>query len=547
MSLAQRFLALQLGLVLVISVVVALVMIQQTRSWVTMRAESVTRAATSVMAQDPFVRDGLTATDPTARLQAYAHRIEDESDIDFVTLMTPEGTRLTHAIPEYVGRQYVGDRSHALAGETYTETETGQLGPSVRTIAPVYDTDGSLVGLVSSGVLLDQIAQESRQQLPGLALIVAALLVMSSMVSYLLARYLSRATNGQAPEALVRSQALNDAVLAEAREGLVLLDDLDRPVLANARARHLLDMPTAAADAARARRRRSVALRRRTQPRPAGTLPASIRGLLDHRRVFSDQWCTVGARTLIVSCVKAARDAKLRVLIVQDHTELTRLSGELDTVRTMAAGLRAQTHEHANRMHTVVSLLELQRYPQALNFAASNLSMTRDLGSRVTQSVADPYLSALLLGKTAEAHERGVDLQVLAHGEIPVSSADPSEVVSVVGNLLDNAIDAAASNRHREEPAVEVELAPSERAGYVHLTVADTGPGVAPEVADSLFDRGVSTKPAGDSMRGVGLYLAQHIAESWGSRLRFGNDAGAVFTVEIPVHDSARDAEGDDS
>lgn len=543
-SLAKRFLALQLGLVIVISVVVALVMIQQTRSWVTMRAESVTRAATSVMAQDPFVREGLTSTNPTDRLQAYAHRVEDESDIDFVTLMTPDGIRLTHAIPEYVGHEYLGDRSHALAGETYTETETGQLGPSVRTIAPVYDTDGSIVGLVSSGVLLDQITQENRQQLPGLALIVAALLAMSSLVSYVLARYLSRATNGQAPEALVRSQALNDAVLAEAREGLVLLDDLGRPVLANARARHLLDMPTAADDAAPARRRRSVALRRRTEPWPAGTLPAAVLGLLDRRRVFSDQWCTVGARTLIVSCVKASQDSKLRVLIVQDHTELTRLSGELDSVRTMAAGLRAQTHEHANRMHTVVSLLELERYPQALHFAASNLSVTRDLGSTVTDSVADPYLSALLLGKTAEAHERGVDLQVLAHGDIPASSADPLEVVSVVGNLLDNAIYAAASNRHREEPAVEVELAPSERAGYVHLTVADTGPGVDPAVADSLFDRGVSTKPIGGSMRGVGLHLAQQIAESWGSHLRFVNEAGAVFTVEIPVLGSSPDREG---
>ncbi len=547
MSLAKRFLALQLGLVIVISVVVALVMIQQTRSWVTLRAESVTRAATSVMAQDPFVRDGMKSEDPTARLQAYAHRIEDESDIDFVTLMTPEGTRLTHAIPEFVGHEYSGDRSRALAGETYTVTETGQLGPSVRTIAPIYDTDGSIVGLVSSGVLLNQIAQENRQQLPGLALIVLSLLVMSSLVSYVLARYLSRATNGQAPESLVRSQALNRAVLAEAREGLVLLDQLGRPVLANVRARHLLDMTPDADDAAPAPRRRSVTLRRRNEPLPSETLPAVIRELVDDQREFLDEWCTVGTRTLIVSCVKASRDSKLRVLIVQDHTELTRLSGELDTVRTMAAGLRAQTHEHANRMHTVVSLLELERYPQALEFAASDLTVTRDLGSTVTESVADPYLSALLLGKTAEAHERGVDLQVLVHGQIPASTADPSEVVSVVGNLVDNAIYAAAANQDREEPAVEVELAPSDRPGFVHLTVADSGPGVDPEVAGSLFERGVSTKPTGGSLRGVGLYLASQIAESWGTRLSFVNDAGAVFTVEIPVHDSARDVEGDDA
>lgn len=545
MSLAKRFLLLQLGLVIVISVIVAAVMIHQTRSWVTSRAGSVTRAATSVIAQDPFVRESLTSEDPAGRLQTYAHRVEDESDIDFVTIMTPDGTRLTHAIPEFVGHQYSGDRSHALAGKTYTTTETGQLGPSVRTIAPIHDEDGSVAGMVSTGVLLNQLAQENRQQVPGLVLIVAALLLMSSLVSFLLARCLNRATNGQAPESLVRAQALHDAVLAEAREGLVLVDDHNAPVLTNHRARHLLDL-TLVQGAPDERRRRPVPARN-AEARTTHSLPGAVRDLLEDKGEFTDEWCTVGPRTLIVSCVKASRDSELRVLIVQDHTELTRLSGELDTVRTMAAALRAQTHEHANRMHTVVSLLELERYPQALEFAASNLTVTRALGSTVAESVTDPYLSALLLGKTAEAHERDVALRVFVHDEIPAVAVDPSEAVSVVGNLLDNAIYAASSNRHREEPLVEVELAHSDRPGFIHLTVADTGTGVDPSVADSLFERGVSTKPTGGSMRGVGLHLAHQIAESWGTNVRFVNDAGAIFTVEIPVQDSTQDVKGVDS
>lgn len=510
MSLAKRFLLLQLGLVVVISVVVALVMVQQTRMWVTLRAESVTRAATTVIAQDPYVRDALLAGNPHDRLTAYTHGLEADSDIDFVTVMTPDGTRLTHPIPEYVGQQYAGDRSRALAGETSTVTETGRLGPSVRTIAPVRDEHGTVVGLVSTGVLLNQIARENRQQLPGLVLIVAALLAASSLVSYLLARYLNRITNGQPPESLVRSQALNDVVLAEAREGLVLLDPLDHPVLTNARARELLGM-------------------RRT------ALPPPVTELLADGAEFTDRWCTVGTRTLVVSLVAARQTSGLRVLMVQDHTELVRLSGELDTVRTMAAGLRSQTHEHANRMHTVVSLLELQRYPQALEFASSDLSVTQDLNDTVGDTVLDPYLSALLLGKTAEGRERGVDVRVIVQGQVPVTDASPSDVVSVVGNLLDNAIDAASSHRAVEEPAVEVELAPSDRTGFVQLTVADSGPGVADEVLDTLFERGVSTKPSGQAARGVGLHLARRIAESWGSELRFVNDAGAVFTVDLPV------------
>lgn len=533
MSLARRFLALQLAMVVVISLVVALVMIQQTRAWVTSRAESVTRAATSVIADDPSVREALASDDPHGALQPHTLRLEADSDIDFVTVMTPDGIRLTHPIPEFIGKPYSGDRSRALAGQIFTSTEAGQLGPSVRTIAPVRDADGSVIGLVSTGVLLDHLARENRQQLPGLALIVLALLVMSSLVSLLLARYLNRVTGGRAPEALARAQALNDAVLAEAREGLVLLDEQDRPVLVNARGRQLLGMVGEPPPAPG--RRRPLGRGGRGQPSRA-VLPRPVREVLGRHRVFADEWCTVGARSLIVSCAEASRDARLRVLIVQDYTELTALSGELDTVRTMAAGLRAQTHEHANRLHTVVSLLELEKYPQALAFASSNLSVTRQLGATVSEAVADPYLSALLLAKTALAHERGVRLDVSVAGAVPPLAVDPSELVSVIGNLVDNAIDAASSGAvPEEEPTVEIEFAPSEREGFVRFTVADNGPGVAPAVMATLFDRGVSTKPGGEAPRGVGLHLSRRITRSWGTDLRFFNDAGAVFTGEIPA------------
>ena len=214
MSLTQRFLALQLALVVVITLVVAVVMVGQTRTRVTDRAESVTRVATTTLADDPFVRSSLLSADPHARLQPVASAVERDTDVDFVTVMTPEGTRITHYDPSRVGQQYLGDRTHALAGETYTATEVGRLGPSVRTIAPVRDADGTVIGLVSSGVLLDRIATENRRELPGLLLISGSLLAMSSLISLLMARYLHRVTGGRSPESLVRQLALNRAVLS---------------------------------------------------------------------------------------------------------------------------------------------------------------------------------------------------------------------------------------------------------------------------------------------------------------------------------------------
>ncbi|WP_052161014.1 hypothetical protein [Kocuria marina] len=240
MSLARRFLALQLGLVVVISLVVAGVMVWQTHTRVTEQAQAVTRVATGTLVDDPFVRDTLLSSDPHPRLQELTSALERDTAVDFITIMTPDGTRITHHDEGLVGQQYLGDRSQALRGEVHTATEVGRLGPSVRTIAPVRDRDGTIIGFVSSGVLVNRIAAESRHELPGLALIVGALLAAASVVCVLVARYLNRVTDGRSPEYLVRGLALNRAVLSRAREGLVLLDPADRPVLSNTRAGELL-------------------------------------------------------------------------------------------------------------------------------------------------------------------------------------------------------------------------------------------------------------------------------------------------------------------
>ncbi len=584
MSLAQRFLALQLALVVVITLVVAVVMVGQTRTRVTDRAESVTRVATTTLADDPFVRSSLLSADPHARLQPVASAVERDTDVDFVTVMTPEGTRITHYDPSRVGQQYLGDRTHALAGETYTATEVGRLGPSVRTIAPVRDADGTVIGLVSSGVLLDRIATENRRELPGLLLISGSLLAMSSLISLLMARYLHRVTGGRSPESLVRQLALNRAVLSEAREGLVLLDRDDRPVLANARAAQLLGVTSLRTTArpqpgtgpdsstrtplrrgravppawtgAPARRNRAVddaaphvcdAGFRCVPPvardaAPVGG-PRPVAGLLADETTFTDRRYAVAGRTLVATCTRASGDETLRVLMVQDQTELSRMAGELDLVRTMAAGLRAQTHEHANRLHTVVSLLELERYPQALEFASATAQLSVRVGDTVTRHVRDPFLAALLMGKAATARERGVEFAVLTHGEIPVLAVEPSDLVSVVGNLVDNAVDAAAGVHHpgavdgsgSETPSVEVELTTSGDGRCVHVTVSDNGPGVPQDARERIFEHGVTSKHGTGVSHGVGLHVVRGIVSSWGTSIRVECDAGAVFTVDVPA------------
>lgn len=558
MSLARRFLLIQLVLVLGITVAAAFVLIERSSADVRREAASVTRAMTLSLAEDPWVAEQAQTSDPTATLQPHTLELVRDTDIDFVTIMSTDGIRWTHSNPEFVGQPYNGSISEALDGEVHTATEMGRLGMSMRTIAPVRDDDGAVVALVSTGVLLDNISAEAWAQVPALIALAGLLFVVSSIVAGGLSRYLSQVTGGRGPEALAEAVAVQDAVLEQAAQGLLLVDG-DRLMLANPRAQELLGLspgnlvnaPSTGRTWLGRVRDRVLDRRRSTAPHLADLkLPSELVEILTASEPVREKWMIVGENTLIITTTRASKPSRGMVAVVRDHTELTRLSGQLEATTLMADALRSQTHEHANRMHTVVSLLELNRPAEALNFASQDLRHSRELSGDLESGVADPILAALLMGKTASAAERGVRLEVSVDGSAPPLPFTAADTVTVVGNLIDNAVDAVTSARDNaggyqaaSDPLVEIELARGESDGIpvALLTVADNGPGVADDQVEQIFRRGVSTKPtAPNTSRGVGLDLVRRTVEHHGGSVRVFHDGGAVFEISLPLERTGR-------
>ncbi|MGO4434250.1 histidine kinase, partial [Paenarthrobacter sp. RAF9] len=110
------------------------------------------RAISTSIANNPFVLQAASSGDPSAVLQPYALKVMSEADADFITIMAPDRTRWTHPRAEELGKPYIGTIEPALAGNTFTEVTAGTLGPSVRTISPVKDQDGTVKALVAAGV-----------------------------------------------------------------------------------------------------------------------------------------------------------------------------------------------------------------------------------------------------------------------------------------------------------------------------------------------------------------------------------------------------------
>ncbi|MFF7638400.1 ATP-binding protein [Kitasatospora sp. NPDC008050] len=483
-------------------------------------------AAARAVADSPSVREAIVGPDPTALLQPYAEQVRADSGVDFVTVLDTHGIRLAHRDPAQIGKPYLGHIGQALAGETYTETYTGTLGPSLRVITPVRDDSGQVIGLVSSGITLQSISEQLRGPLLALIGVALAALALGGLGTYLANARLRRHTHGMGAAELSHLYEYHQATLHAVREGLVLLDPAGRVVLCNDAARELLDLGVD------------------VEGRPFAELglpQALTRAVLAEGPVLDEVHLTAERVVVLNTSAIGTGPALGTVLTLRDHTELQSLNGELDSVRGFTEALGAQAHEAANRLHAVVSLVELGRYQEAVEFATAELALAQRLTDRVVGAVGEPVLAALLLGKAAQAAESGVEFVLSEDSRIDDGVLPPDlparDLVTMLGNLIDNALDAAILGAGDHAAAPEVTVTARTDAGQLLLRVADTGPGIDPDAVEAVFRRGWSTKEG--SGHGLGLALVAQAARRNGGTVEVGRERGAVLTVRLPLATAA--------
>ncbi|MEV0067359.1 MULTISPECIES: sensor histidine kinase [unclassified Amycolatopsis] len=522
-SLARQLLVLQLAVLLVLvggGITIAYLDAGHTT---TDRARDQSLAVAHAIADSPSVTRAVSTPDPTAVLQPYAVRVQTDAEVDFVTIMTPQGIRYTHPNPALIGQPFLGHIAAAQQGGVVTETYTGSLGPSVRAVVPVFDANHRVVALVAVGITIAAISAELRDRVWPLAGVAAAVLLVGACGGWLVSARLKRQTRGIAPGELSNLFEYHEAVLHSVREGVLLVGRDGRVGLCNDGARTLLGLTADPVG----------------QPLVELGLPPELVAAFVSAETRTEELHLTDTRVLVVSTtvVRSGGRAQGTVVILRDHTELQTLTGELTTARSLAEALRSQAHEAANRLHTVVSLVELGRPEDAVEFATAELVLAQELTDRVMSAVSEPVLAALLLGKAAEASERGVEFTITP--DTVIEDLGPEivgrDLVTILGNLVDNGIDAAARGASGR-PAVVV-TARTDEDGLL-LRVADNGPGVPEEAVEDMFRRGWSTK-AGEG-HGLGLALVVQAVRRYGGGVDVGRDGGAVFTVRLPRQEALR-------
>ncbi|MFF3209341.1 ATP-binding protein [Streptomyces sp. NPDC002886] len=527
-SLAGQLFAMQVVLVAAVVAGCAVFAYATARDQAEEAARRQAGAVARAVADSPSVRDAARG-DGRAALQPYAERVRVDAGVDFVTIMAPDGRRWTHPDPMRIGERFLGNTAPALRGETFSETYTGTLGPSLRVVTPITD-DGRVIGMVAAGITVRAVSARLAERLSALAWVAGGALALGGAGTYVINARLRRHTHGMNADELSRMYDYHQAALHGVREGLLMLDGRRRITLVNDAGRELLGL--------------------RGEIKGTGVadlgLPAPLTGALLADRPRVDEVHLTADRVLVLNSAPVAGGGRRgTVVTLRDHTELLSLTGELDQERGFTRALRAQAHEAANRLHTVVSLIELGRSHEAVDFATAELSLAQALTDEVIAAVGEPVLVALLLGKAAQAHERGVELVVTPDsGAIDAAPGGPParDLVTVLGNLVDNAVDALTGVPGGR---ISVTIRPDGPAGPhgrgVLIGVADNGPGL-PEGAD-VFRRGWSGKGEG---RGLGLALVRQVAHRHGGSADADRlpDGGARFTVRLPARGEPR-GEGD--
>jgi len=509
----------------------------------TSRALSIAQAT----AADPEIaRERLrTGPSPDGPVQRRAQRINRATGALYVVVLDTRGVRWSHPNPAQVGRHVSTDPSLALAGREVRQIDTGTLGRSARAKVPLRDRHGRIVGAVSVGIAYDSVRERLLGAVPGLLKYAGAALAVGVLAALVVSRSLRRRTYGVDFADIAALLDEREAMLHGIREGVVALDRHARIRLVNDEASRLLGFGSDAAG------------RELAEVLPPGRTLDVLAGRVDG----ADLLTVTGHRVLVANRV-TTRDGGA-VVTLRDRTELELLGRELDSTHGLLDALRAQDHEQANRLHTLLGLLELGLYEQAVEFVTEVTDTDRASAEQVAERVRDPLLSALLVGKAAIAAERGVSLRVSAATALPDRVVDPRDLVTVLGNLIDNALDAAAeqsgeraaqqsagqSGGRTGEPFVEVELR-AER-GTAVVRVSDNGPGVPPGLRERIFAEGWSTKrdDRGARGRGIGLALVRRLAERHGgvARVTARAGGGTVFTVVLPealAPDGAGDGDG---
>ncbi len=481
------------------------------------------------IASDPQLVEAVIQNDE-AKVQQQIARLQKISDADFIVVGDENGIRLAHPSKEKVGfPMQGGDNVRALTlGEHYYSIRQGSLGFAMRGKSPIISPDGQIVGVVSVGYLVDTVSNWLMIYSYPFFFALLIILACSSLGAWAFSRHVKSQMYGMEPEEIALSLRVQRSVLEAVYEGIVAVDKQGRILSANKEALRILGIA------------RHVNYLRGRMVNEFITPCDFFFGLHANGEQDSQERqheiITCNGETLVATRVRIRDDSVNAGWVVsfRPRNDKSTLNYQLNEVRQQTDNLRVLSHEYANKLSTISGLIQIGAYEQALNAIRKETETHQKLIDFISSTFNSKVIAGLLLGKYSRARELGLSLEFdpycsLQHAPTRISE---DELAAIVGNLLDNAYEATLKNPDSSK-LVTILLSDRNPEELV-VEVADNGTGIPPQIAESLFDKGITSKE--QPGHGIGLYLVHHFVIRVGGTILV-DDAepkGTIFSLFIP-------------
>ena len=476
------------------------------------------------IAKSPLLTEGELDEEGTV-MYGYLETLKEAlSDIDVISVVDRKGIRIYHSNSDLIGTKYDGnmpDFKNHTSG-FYAVDEDGPSGKQRRVYAAVYNQDGDYIGVVMAIMLAKNIHSETMQMLLIFGVITVLAIAVELVLAGRLSKKVKKSLMGYEPDVFTAMYKMRDNILETLEEGIIAIDENDIIQFINDSAIEMLGK------------------------NPREEIVGKKIEIL-HDEILTSVMKNGGKETnvnlsnadIILDriSIKESDRAKGTIGVLHNRAEYTKLMEDLSGTRYLVDSMRANNHDFTNKLHVILGLIQMEMYEEAISYIQNITMVQRETISKVMNAVNEPAVAALIIGKIARASE--LNVKFVLRETCYYSASDmklPSEMmVTVIGNLLDNAFDAMNESKNPNEHN-ELLFGIYSRPGAVLITVDDTGKGIKKDEMEMIFMNGYSTK---GNDRGTGLYQIKSMIENYGGKITVesqegvGSSFSVSFTKEI--------------
>ncbi|WP_088042250.1 sensor histidine kinase [Bacillus sp. EAC] len=483
-------------------------------------------AISETVANMPEIRNAFSSGNPTVIIQPIVESIRKNVGAEFIVVGNKNEIRYSHPNPKMIGEKMVGgDNEKVFKGKEIISESTGTLGPSLRGKSPIIDKNGDVIGVVSVGYLLKDIEDEASKFHKKLLINSLIILGIGIAAAFLISFNIKKSIFGLEPKEIGRMYQEKHAILESIHEGIIAFDEYGEITVVNENAHKVLSIPN------------NIKLR---GLKIEDILHNShLKKVVETGEPIYDLEFLINEKVVIINCIPIAGvDSTIvgAVTSFREKSELNKILNELSQIKAYSEGLRAQSHEYSNKLHTISGLIQLESYQEAIELISKESHITQNIIQFIMEEISDPIVAGLLLGKISLANELKVDFNVdfnSSFANVP-KEINREDLITIIGNLLNNAFEAVIETN---KPEKLVSLFLTDLGKDLIIEIEDNANGIPDELIENIFLYGVTTKKQNKNS-GIGLHLVQRLLNKLDGQITFHSNehGGTTFTVAIPKH-----------